>query len=110
MMFMIGQGERTLVLAPAEAHPCPHCDEVTAFEPQLRYRYGEFDLLFGFVYARRYQLACTQCNHGWVLDRREAEQAYGRPHIPLRLRVGLPLLLLVLAGLGAAAWLLRQPS
>ncbi|MGV3499118.1 MAG: hypothetical protein ACO1OR_09865, partial [Hydrogenophaga sp.] len=44
---------------------CPRCDQERDFQPQLAYKYGEFDLLFGFVYGRRYQLACPECHHGW---------------------------------------------
>ena len=73
------------------------------FEPQLAYKYGRFDLLFGFVYGRRYQLACPVCHHGWRLDTREAERLYGRPDIPFRLRYGLVILLGVFAALGAAS-------
>ena len=62
-----------------------------------------FDLLFGFVYGRRYQLACPVCQHGWLLDKKEAERLYGRPDIPLRLRYGLVFLLSVFAALGAAS-------
>ena len=71
--------------------------------PQFAYKYGRFDLLFGFVYGRRYQLACPVCHHGWRLDTREAERLYGRPDIPFRLRYGLVILLGVFAALGAAS-------
>jgi len=103
MMFMIGQGEQVVSVGPPEPHHCPRCDEVREFEPQFTYKYGRFDLLFGFVYGRRYQLACPVCQHGWVLDTKEAERLYGRPDIPLRLRYGLVFLLGVFAALGAAS-------
>ena len=74
MMFMIGQGERVVPVGEPEPQHCPRCEEERDFQPQLAYKYGEFDLLFGFVYGRRYQLACPECNHGWRLDRREAER------------------------------------
>lgn len=102
MMFMIGQGERTVPVGEPEPQHCPRCDEMRDFEPQLSYKYGEFDLLFGFVYARRYQLACPACNHGWRLDRRQAKQRYGKPSIPFRLRFGFIILLGLCAALGAA--------
>ncbi|WP_425517876.1 hypothetical protein [Pseudoxanthomonas mexicana] len=103
MMFMIGQGENVVAVGPPEPHHCPRCDQVRDFEPQFAYKYGRFDLLFGFVYDRRYQLACPVCHHGWRLDTREAERLYGRPDIPFRLRYGLVILLGVLAALGAAS-------
>lgn len=102
MMFMIGQGERVVPVGEPEPQHCPHCDGERDFQPQLAYKYGEFDLLFGFVYGRRYQLACPECNHGWQLDRRLAEQRYGKPDIPFRLRYGFVLLLGLFAALGAA--------
>jgi hypothetical protein len=102
MMFMIGQGGRTVSVGEPEPQHCPLCDEMRDFEPQFAYKYGEFDLLFGFVYGRRYQLACPACNHGWRLDRRQAEQRYGKPSIPFRLRFGFIILLGLCAALGAA--------
>lgn len=108
MMFMIGQGERVVSVGEPEPQHCPRCDETRNFQPQLAYKYGEFDLLFGFVYGRRYQLACPECHHGWRLDRRQAEQRYGKPDIPFRLRFGLILLLGLFAALGAA-YLATQP-
>lgn len=107
MMFMIGQGERVVAIGPPEDHHCPRCDEVRPFEPQLRYKFGEFDLLFGFVYDKRYQMACTQCNHGWLLDTRLTERELGGAPIPLRLRFGLVVLVVLVAGLGAAAYAIK---
>lgn len=104
MMFMIGQGERVLVVGPPEPRHCPRCDEVTGFEPQLRYKFAEFDLLFGMVYAKRYQLACPQCQHGWVLDTRTMERTLGGVPIPFRLRFGLAIGLALAAAIAVAAW------
>lgn len=85
MMFMFGQGERVQVIGPPELAHCAKCEQDREFIPQLKYSYGQFDLLFGFVYGRRYQLACSACNHGWVLDARTARQTYGEPAIPFHL-------------------------
>lgn len=109
MMFMIGQGERVVQVGPPEPRHCPRCDEVRDFEPQLTYKYGEFDLLFGFVYGKRYQLACPACRHGWVLDAREARQRFGAPPIPFRLRFGFVVLLGLFAALGAAYMATQWP-
>ncbi|UOV09426.1 hypothetical protein MUU77_03740 [Pseudoxanthomonas sp. F37] len=103
MMFMIGQGEQVVPVGAPEPQHCPRCDRMRDFEPQFANKYGRFDLLFGFVYGRRYQLACPVCHHGWRLDAREAERLYGRPDIPFRLRYGLVILLGVFAALGAAS-------
>lgn len=104
MLFIIGQGERVVVVGPPEPRHCPRCEQVTAFEPQLKYRYAEFDLLFGMVYAKRYQLACPQCGHGWLLDTRETERSLGAVPIPFRLRYGLLIGLALAAGIAIAAW------
>ena len=99
---MIGQGERVQALGPCEKHQCPRCEEERDFTPQIRYSYGQFDLLFGFVYNRRYQLACSECNHGWILQPHAARELYGKPAIPFHLRYGL-LVLGALAGVVGAA-------
>ncbi|MGE8280510.1 MAG: hypothetical protein ACN6O2_08755 [Stenotrophomonas sp.] len=103
MMFLIGQGQRVVAIGPHEQRHCPRCDAQTAFEPQLSYKFGQFDLLFGFVYEKRYQLACTQCNHGWILDTRDTERSLQHNPIPFHLRYGAWLLALLLAGAGAGA-------
>ena len=38
---------------------------------------ARIDLLFGFTYQRRYELACTRCEHGWVLDTETMDQQLG---------------------------------
>ena len=107
-MFLIGQVERTLAIGPPEIVHCPKCEHDREFIPQLKYSYGRFDLLFGFVYNRRYQLACASCNHGWLLDARTAKQAYGKPAIPFLLQYGF-LVLVGLVGLfGLAAYIYRR--
>ncbi len=109
MMFMIGRGERIQALGPPVVEHCPKCGEERDFLPQLHYSYGQFDLVFGFVYERRYLVACPTCNHGWLLDRQTAEQTYGRPAIPFHLRYGW-LVLAGLVALGSAAYLYRQAA
>lgn len=110
MMFMIGQGERVIAIGEVEPRHCPRCEEVTDFEPQLRYKFAEFDVLFGMVYAKRYQLACPQCGHGWRLDTRQTEKALGRVPIPFRLRFGFAILLALAAGIAVAAYRFRFPG
>ncbi len=108
MMFLIGQGERVVDIGSAEPKHCPGCNETTDFQTRLRYKYGEFDLLFGFVYAKRYELACTRCNHGWILDTRSVEQTLEGNPVPFRLRFGLVALLGSLAALAGAAYAIRH--
>lgn len=108
MMFMIGQGERTVAIGPAEPRDCPRCQQQTDFVPQLKYSYGEFDLLFGFVYNKRYQLACPQCGHGWILDTRQTERDLPRHPLLFRLRYGFLILAGLIAALGLAAYAYRH--
>ncbi|WP_374555332.1 hypothetical protein [Thermomonas sp.] len=107
MMVYVGQGERVVPIGPTEDRDCPRCEQVTAFQPQLRYKFGQFDLLFGFVYGKRYQLACTQCQHGWLLDTRLTERSLDRSPIPFHLRFGW-LVLVGIAALGAVVYWMRQ--
>ena len=109
MMFYIGQGERTVAIGPTQSKHCPHCEETTEFEPQLKYKFGQFDLLFGFVYGKRYQLACIQCNHGWLLDKRETERDLDKLPIPFHLRYGF-LVLIGLVALGTAVYFYRRAA
>jgi len=101
MMFMIGSGERVVTIGPAEMHHCPRCEEEKEFFPQLKYSYGEFDLLFGFTYGKRYQLACSECQHGWLLDKATVEKGLARVPIPFHLRYGL---LVAFACAAALVW------
>ena len=110
MMFMIGQGERILAIGPPEIEHCPKCEQEREFIPQLKYSYGQFDLLFGFVYNRRYQLACSACNHGWLLDARMAKQMYGKPSIPFLLQYGFLVLAALVSLVGAAAYFFRHSA
>ena len=110
MLLMIGQGERLVDVGPLEQHHCPGCDAVTDFEPQLTYKFGQFDLLFGFVYGKRYQLACQECNHGWRLDTVTMERSLGKVPIPFHLRFGFLVLIGLAAALGTAAYFVRHAT
>ena len=110
MMFYIGQGERVVPIGPAQERHCPHCNEATQFEPQLKYKFGQFDLLFGFTYDKRYQLACQTCGHGWLLDTRATEADLDKSPIPLHLRFGFLILIVLAATLGTAAYFVRHAT
>ena len=107
-MILIGQQERVLIVGPTEAHHCLRCQTETEFAPQLCYKMARIDLLFGFTYQRRYELACTRCEHGWVLDTETMDQQLGGVPIPWQHRFGLPLMLVGVAGLAALGWLWRH--
>ncbi|WP_329766307.1 hypothetical protein [Stenotrophomonas geniculata] len=107
-MILIGQQERVLIVGPTETHHCLRCQTESEFAPQLRYKMARIDLLFGLTYHRRYELACSWCGHGWVLDTDTMDQQLGGVPIPWRHRFGLPLMLVVVAGLAALGWLCRH--
>lgn len=107
MMFMVGQGERIVPIGPPEPRHCLGCGETRDFQPRLKYKFGQFDLLFGFVYAKQYQLACPQCNHGWILDAKATERALPKHPIPFRLRFGFLILIVSVAACAAAAYAIR---
>lgn len=110
MMFLIGQGERVVDLGPPEPHDCPRCGERTQFQKQLRYKYGSFDMLFGFAYDKRYQLACLQCNHGWILDTKATERELGEVPIPFHLRRGFFILIVLAVLLAASVYAFKQAN
>lgn len=41
MMVYVGQGERVVPIGPTEDRDCPRCEQVIAFQPQLRYKFGQ---------------------------------------------------------------------
>lgn len=108
MMLLISQHERGGLVGPTEAHHCLRCQTETDFAPQLRYTMARIDLLFGFTCQRRYERACTRCEHGWVLDTQTMDQQLGGVPIPWRHRFGLPLMLAVVAGVALLGGLWRQ--
>ncbi|QIL21782.1 hypothetical protein G7079_10250 [Thermomonas sp. HDW16] len=108
-MFYIGQGERIVPIGPTQERHCPRCEQATAFQPQLTYKFGQLDLLFGFVYGKRYQLACSQCNHGWLLDTKATERDMDKVPIPFHLRYGF-LVLIGIAALGVAVYFARRAA
>lgn len=109
-MFLIGQGERTVVVGPAEPQYCPRCETETAFIPQLKYSFGEFDVLFGFIYNKRYQLVCPQCNHGWILGTKEMERKLGGVPVPFRLRYGVVIFIGFAVAIAVASYAYRHAT
>lgn len=108
MMFLIGQGERIVVVGAPESRYCPRCDEETDFVPHLKYSYGQLDLVFGFVYNKRYQLACPKCHHGWLLDTAVMERTLGCVPIPFHLRHGIPIFVALATALSVAVYAYRH--
>ena len=108
MMFMIGQGVRVQVIGPPQPEHCERCGGPRDFVPRLTYAFGQFDLLFGFVYDKRYELVCPVCNGGWKLDPFAAERTFGKPEIPFHLRYGIWVLAALAVAVGTAAYLYRQ--
>ncbi|QIK81286.1 hypothetical protein G7069_06545 [Lysobacter sp. HDW10] len=98
-MIFFGQGERVVAYGEVEKHRCPRCCEERLFQPQLRYKYGHIYALFGWVYSKRYELACGECGHGWVLDKKAEEAKLDKLPIPSHLQYGFMVFLVALISL-----------
>ena len=93
--------------ADGVAHAAPRV-ELRAGSTRMMFMIGQFDLLFGFVYDKRYELVCPVCNGGWKLDPFAAERTFGKPEIPFHLRYGIWVLAALAVAVGTAAYLYRQ--
>ncbi|WP_369944141.1 hypothetical protein [Xanthomonas medicagonis] len=105
-MILWGWGERDVACGVEDRQFCARCAQERAFEMRLRYSYGHFYHLFGWVRERQYLLICPECHHGWLLNRASAEALLPSLPIPFHQRWGW-LVMLVLAVLIAAAALLH---
>ena len=105
-MVLWGSGERLFVFDVEEAQHCEKCGMDRNFQLRLKYRYGHFYHLFGWVIEREYQLACPHCEHGWILNTRAAEERLGGDPVPFHQRHGwiVLIVLTVLIGVAAAAY------
>jgi hypothetical protein len=87
-MILFGDGERIVSFDVEDRRFCEKCAQERDFFVRLRYRYGHFYHLFGWVIDKQYQLACPTCTHGWILDSKSAEDSLGGNPIPFRQRSG----------------------
>lgn len=107
-MILFGDGERVVTFAVRERHFCERCACDVDFAMRLKYRYGHFYHLFGWVMRREYQLACPACKHGWTVNAKSAEAILGGDPIPFHQRHGWVVGLVMLHLLAVAA--LMQPG
>ena len=98
-MIFFGQGERIVPYGTPEKHECPKCGGERMFQPRLRYKFGHVYALFGWVYNKRYELACLECEHGWVLDKNTEEAKLDQLPIPKHLQYGLMAFLLAMVSI-----------
>ena len=55
---------------------------------RLKYEYGHFYHLFGWVIKKQYPLTCPYRTHGWILNTANAEIPLERNPIPFHQRHG----------------------
>ncbi len=109
-MILWGWAERTIEFDLRERQFCEHCAEIRDFGMRLKYGYGHFYHLFGWVRHQQYQLVCPVCDHGWRLNRDSARALVGREPIPFYQRHGWWVMLALAAIIGIAAYLHRHPA
>lgn len=87
-MVLLGEGERIYGFDVGEREFCEHCRQQRDFGMRLKYRYGHFYHLFGWVIESQYQLVCPECEHGWLLNADRAKAMLGGNPIPFHQRSG----------------------
>ena len=69
---------------------------------RLKYKYGHFYHLFGWIMEKQYQLVCPSCTHGWILNSDSAERLLERNPIPFHQRRGWAVMIFLVAVIGIA--------
>ena len=87
-MILWGWGERIIGFDLEDHQLCQNCGQERGFKMRLKYEYGHFYHLFGWVIKKQYQLACPSCTHGWILNTANAESLLDRNPIPFHQRNG----------------------
>lgn len=87
-MILWGWGERVVSFNVEEHQFCERCAQERDFTMRLKYTYGHFYHLFGWVIEKQYQLVCPFCTHGWILNNESAESTLERNPIPFHQRSG----------------------
>ncbi|MGO1070147.1 hypothetical protein [Lysobacter sp. CA199] len=87
-MILWGTGDCELTFDLSEREYCQKCQQDQDFALRLKYEYGHFYHLFGWVMSKQYQLVCPVCVHGWVLNPRAAVALIGSNPIPFYRRNG----------------------
>ncbi|WP_155273467.1 hypothetical protein [Xanthomonas arboricola] len=101
-MILWGWGERVLTFDLAEHEHCQRCEQHQDFVLRLKYKYGHFYHLFGWVISKQYQLICPVCSHGWIVNASAAEAQIGRNPVPFHQRSGWIVMLALAAIIGFA--------
>lgn len=102
-MILWGTGGYVLNFDLSEREYCHKCEQDQDFILRLKYEYGHFYHLFGWVMSKQYQLVCPVCTHGWIVDARTAQTWIGGNPIPFHQRYGWLVMLVLAAIIGVAA-------
>lgn len=102
-MILWGWGERVLTFDLVEHEHCQRCEQSQNFGLRLKYTYGHFYHLFGWVISKQYQLICPVCSHGWIVNTSAAEAQIGCNPVPFHQRSGWIVMLVLAAIIGTAA-------
>jgi hypothetical protein len=74
-MIFYGWGRKSVPLVGVGNTKCSKCCEVRPFRLFLSYNYMHLYWIFGAVLRRRYLVACSVCNQGFLVDKKDAMQA-----------------------------------
>jgi hypothetical protein len=74
-MIFYGWGKKSVPLVSVGNTSCSKCCEVRPFRLFLSYNYMHLYWIFGAVLRRRYLVACSVCNQGFLVDKKDALQA-----------------------------------
>lgn len=107
-MILWGWAERIVEFGIEERQHCTRCGEDRDFRMRLKYGYGHFYHLFGWVRHQQYQLVCPVCSHGWLLNRDSALGLVGRDPIPFYQRNGWLVMVALAIVIGIAACIHRH--
>jgi hypothetical protein len=103
VLILLGTGSRTYEFDHVEREHCAKCDCEREFVLRMKYEYGHFYHLFGWVMSREYQLICPACAHGWRIEPRNARALIGRDPVPFHQRAGWLVLVLLVVVVAVAS-------
>ncbi|RNF85085.1 hypothetical protein [Montanilutibacter psychrotolerans] len=109
-MILWGWGERTVGFDVEEHQFCHNCEQDRVFNLRLKYEYGNFYHLFGWVISKQFQLACPSCSHGWILNTASAESLLGRNPIQFHQRNGWMVMMALALIFGVAVFVHRNAA
>jgi hypothetical protein len=74
-MIFYGWGRKSVPLAEIGTAQCSHCNQTRAFRVLLNYSYMHLYWIFGLVLRRKYIVACSTCSHGFLIDKKQLNEA-----------------------------------